>query len=610
MENSSPLRSGQPDKRTRHKQHSESKRIVLVAAALLFGITGGLHGASPDPLLKLVGQDVGLCFEVQDLHQRLHDFESSDVLARLSQVPAYQQWRDSNRFRQLKAAAAYIETLAQSPFQQIVEDLFGESVVLALYPTAEREPAVVLMTRTAGVEELETALAAWNQIDQHETTTLRHAGQTYYRAAKPNQSGKPSQSQYYWKRDRIFCLSNREDAIRRVVDRDNTAPDQDDTSSLFNSSLYRSSRDALPPDSVVAVYLNPRPWDQKMSPSPTNRTFLDFWQKCRSIVFGVQWKHGLVMRAAVQFAAGRDSSDDSVRVAPNAQNDLLKRVPPQAVVVMRGVSRPRVETIERLIQLLPEKGQREWQKVRRVIRGLLMNVDLFDEVLPRLEGNWVAFLEPRTPTGNTPDFLDGLVAVPLPAVPERSMDEGRQQADVREAIDNALTTSLNVFAVTRNESNTGPLAFVRSQHDQNVRVRWVENLGPYRPSFAFTQNHLVLATQPRLVAQFATANSEAILPAHEKVQSLTSEFFPDADQMMCIDLPKACDALDAIREPLINQFSGGSQEKRKTVSQRLKTTTDLLRVFDAALLGLELRSDSFRLTLGIVGNALPPAHSE
>ena len=103
--------------------------------------------AKKNSAISLVGNDVGLCVQFNNLNRHLDNFEQSATYRRLASTTVFKAWQKSADHKILQSAISQIEKITGKPLGKRAKDLFGKSVILAVYPQAEKEPAGVLLQR-------------------------------------------------------------------------------------------------------------------------------------------------------------------------------------------------------------------------------------------------------------------------------------------------------------------------------------------------------------------------------------------------------------------------------------------------------------------------------
>jgi hypothetical protein len=566
-----------------------------------------------DRLVRLVGRDAGLCVEIPHLDETLSAFEHGEFFKRFERSHLYAKWKASSDYDRIEKMAAGIENFSGKPLRQFLRDIFGTGVVVAVYSEPGPGTAAVLMTEAASAEVLKSEIEAWNRSVAHRTEPVDFSGHTYFRRTCEEKvaQGPQRKTVYYCVLDKTFLLSDHEDLIRRSLTR---ASSKEPDGSLFDVPAYRDARQSLSPSYSARAYVNPRIWEglfaqahrpgDEVHRSALAVTFLDFWRRCDWLAVGLQTDRGIVVEATARYATtGLSDRWKSLIGSLSGSADFLSLVPSDALCVLAG----RQAFGDLLRQSIPHSPSgagtegRSWDSFRQVSRGLLLGLDLFDDVLPAFRENWGAYLAPRR--GAKPHELpvEGVAAIELPPLPSTpSVD--RKQPAVRDAIDNGLNMGLNFIAAYFNMSSTGNPAVVRTEpaDAKNPRLRWIESIGAYQPACALTSRFLVFATTPGAIRTFVAAESAAAGKGlqHPVFARLAKRYFPKENQILFVDAAGISAFVREHGQQLIQQAvrcrSLDPSETEKTVRGLL----DVAALFDAVFAAGRLENGSIRIVAG------------
>jgi hypothetical protein len=309
--------------------------------------------------------------------------------------------------------------------------------------------------------------------------------------------------------------------------------------------------------------------------------------------------------------------------------ELMRLAPPDAFVVL--ACRQPFGTFLRhlLIGQAKEQPSADWESFRQVSRGVLLGLDLIDDVLPSFRENIGGYLVPRS--GAKPEELpfDGLLAAELPSheasVNSIPNETGRKEhaprdnglahgrPTVRDAVDNGLNMTLNAAAAYFNMRSNGTPAVVRTdgKPENGTHLRWLEGLGPYRPAYGMTPRYLVLSTSPQAVETFAKRESEEqARPAGQAangngpagIAELAARYFPKENQILYIDTAAIRRFLDVHGKQLIEHAVRVGSIPTAHAEKALAKFMDVTGLFDAVFVAARLGDGSARLVIGGVVN--------
>ena len=522
-----------------------------------------------------------------------------------------------------------IENFTGKNFRQFFRETFGTAVVVAVYPEQGQRMSAIMLTETVSREALDAVIDGWNRAESQQTVAIPFAGRTYYKrtcAAKPDHD---AMTLYYCKLDRTLMLSDHEEWVRRSL---TLARETGSHDSLLDLPAYQQARQSLQPGSAVRAYVNPRGWDNVLGfssesstpgaarsehkpqgESVVSRAIAAAWRRCEWLALGLQVDRGVVVEAVAHYSTnGLSPSSRQFVDSMAGPADFLRYVPSDAMVVLAGR-----QAFGKLIRhSLPidtkDRDSRAWDSFRQVSRGLLLGLDLFDDVLPAFRENWGAYLAPRrdTPPNELP--IDGLIAAQLPEAPpisEPTASAGHRPPSFRDAIDNGLNTGFNFIAAYFNMSATGKPAVVRTESSRGLRIRWIDSLGPYQPAFGLTSGFLVFATSPHAVRSFAAVEAQAaaktgITHRPPAIDRLAKRYFPTENEVLFIDTAAIRRFLREHGPQLVQHCVHMRSLASEDAEKSLREFLDVTGLFDAVFAAGRSGDGSARLVLGgVVGAA-------
>jgi hypothetical protein len=576
------------------------KRLIFLSLALLIGFsprgTGSAVRADELPrgeLLHLVGADAGLCVEVTDLGRRVPQLVHSELFDRLEKFPVYRDWKQSTEFQKLSEIRKVVENQTGQPITQFAMNLFGQSVVFAVYPREIGEPAGVLLLRAPNQEALDKALAAWNSAERVKVEAVPFSKSLYQRRTESKGNNEQGRPQFYFTEGPIFALSDEESVIRDIVKR---SLGEMELPSLSASENYRTAISSLPADSWATLYFDPRPWrtgwEFDEGKSKAEKIVAGLWKRCHAVAAGLRTDQGL----AVDFVLHYDPADLPERWQRLVERtsgfpEFLNQVPARALVVFAG--KQDLTGLDRIIAAeLNEQARLQWQNARQIGRGFLLGLDLFEDVLPQFEPNWGVYVVPREPLDQEALPIEGLLAIGLPPGPQDN-----NPINVRKALENALSTGFNLLAAMQNSNSPPGPAVVKSEERAGSRVHWVETIGPYRPAYSLSNEYLIFASSPALIEEFLSAEEPKLTAS--RVYRLWSQRQEAAEgQVLFISWQSIREFLLKNETFLLEQAVASHALPRDEAEKRFKRLRDALKVLDAVYLSVQILPDRIRITAG------------
>ncbi|MBC7816772.1 MAG: hypothetical protein IAG10_07785 [Planctomycetaceae bacterium] len=572
---------------------------MLVAWPLLSGLCLARAFADDPELISLVGEEVGLYVEIRDLRSHLRDVPSTEWFRRLREMPFVKRWQQGPEFAKWQVGQATLTVVIGQPLDQFVSELFGESVVLAISPSKEGPPGGVLLSRAAKDDTWDRVLALWDQLEAHEVQTKSAFGRSFQRRQKKTNGQTSGPDLFTAKIGRILAISEREELIRDVLARFASNPNEGRAKSLDQSPEYQHAMAALPDQCAVRVFVDPRRWEDELrKDSGSAEWLLPLWRRLEWLSAGIELRDGIIGHAVVH----HETTDlpavwQKFVEASATPSDLATRLPADAVLA--GEARIAPELLNWLRTLDDsEKARTDWQTFGKITRGLLGR-DLFDDVLPHARPSLGGAVVPKKPVEERSAPVDGLLAWQLDLSRGPAGTDG--QPELRESLDSALLTLLNFAAVAHNSRNPDSPATLRVQHREALTIKWLDSLPPYRPAFGLGSEHVLLATDPRLISAFhARSAGDPSLQSEPLFTAVHSRHMAEHSHWLFLNSRTAREFLSEQHEPLSRQVAHWRKLAPPSVAAQLDRVREFLTPFDAAFLAAKVTPGEVRFTAGAV----------
>lgn len=581
----------------------------MLLACVTFATAAAYAEDATQQLLSLVGDDVGVCIEIPRLEEHLTVVKSSEFPKRLKASALHKAWLESAESQKLRKSRESIEKHTGKSIEQLACDIFGNTVVIAVYSGGENGAAAVLLTEADSVEVLDATLVAWNQSEPQETVSREHAGKTYYSRMRIPSDDKQTKPIYYTKLNTLFAISDDEGLIRRVLDREAVRTSAETlTGGLLQSATYQRARQSLSGKNPFALaYLNPRAWDN-LFPSPETGSRGDqfvgrIWRRLESLAISLDLEQGIVLEAGVHY--------DDQNAAPRwtqavermqGQPEFLRHVPENAVALFAG--RHDLSGLVNIIarEASAEMEQHQWEAFRQVSRGLLLGLDLFDDVLPGMKPNWGGYAVPRASSSHDADDaipLDGLVSLEFASILAKSENvKPENKTSLRDALDNGLNTGLNLAAAFFNSGSSKTPAVVRTKESHGAIIRWIDGLSGYRPAVTLTADHLAFASSPELATKFVDTANTGASPPHKGLNRCREAYFPDDNQIVYIDVAALRKLMEEYRTRLVKSAAEANALSTTDCEERLTRLLDVSSLVDSAFLAGHINGTRLHLVFG------------
>lgn len=555
--------------------------------------------AEEPELTSLVGENVGLCVEIRDLRSHLRDVPNAEWFRRLRELSLVKQWQQGPEFARWQLGQASLSALLGQPLDQFVSELFGESVLLVVSPSSTGPPMGMLLARAAKDDTWDRVLALWDLLEAHEVQTKSAFGRSFQVRRKKTNGQTTGADLFTVKLGRTLAISEREELILEVITRSASAANENRVKPLDQSLTYRRAMSSLPESSAVRVFVDPRRWDEELAKDSHSAAWLmPLWQKLEWLSAGLEVRDGLVFHSVVHHdTTNLPAIWQRFVEASESPSDLAARLPADAILA--GEARIAPDLCRWLQTLDPsEKSQRDWLTFGKVTRGLLGR-DLFDEVLPHARPSLGGAIVPKTPVEEHSAPVDGLLAWQFD-LSHRQPNTG-DQPNLRESLDGALLTLLNFAAVARNSRNPDSPATLKIQHHESLTIKWLDTLPPYPPAYGIAAEHLLLATDPRLISAFHDRSAgDSALSSEPLFASVRSRHFSDRSHWLFVNSRAAREFLNKQHEPLSRQVAHWRKLATPSVTPQLDRVRELLTPFDAAFFAAKVAPGEVRFTAGMV----------
>jgi len=497
-------------------------RLVVAWALITSGATA-LAAEATDSLAALVGQDAAVFVDVRGLDRRWEELKDSKV-GRRWQSSGLHRWFWSvqiDPIQKWQALDAHVSAATGASFSEQLRALFGEEVGLALYLPPQGEPQGVLIAKASSSAAVDRVLQSWEKLEPPLRNERRMTARgSYFRRVFRREGSE--RSLFYARHEQMFVLSDHEHLVRDCVERGLDQPSRTDQPTLATSPEFRDLRARFPEDAWAVAFLNPRQWDRVLErdadkSAPSQRVFAA-WKTFRSVGAAVSTTDGVRAELIVRLDEGRTGSQWRAFAAAAPAPPMLAEAPSRAVAVIGA--RMRCDwLIARWQELLSPQDREGLDKGRRVLRGLLLDRDAFDQVAPQVFEDWGIAIEAHGKPGSEARWWDAwdVTATAFSISPE-----------VRESLDNALTFGLNALATDRNgKTDSSPPWYLEKTGSRRV----LHGLPNIQPAYQWIAQRFVAASRAELLDRAMDSGNPAI-------KTTAARHFSDARLFAWLDLQR------------------------------------------------------------------------
>jgi hypothetical protein len=565
--------------------------FVLASAALLLRSTAAVAQGpvAGDDLLRLVPKQTAFCLVVNDLRGYADKIAQAPWYKALSGLP----WSTALAVAPELAAVGKFEDHLQkhlgTDWRQLRDDILGDRVVFAFLhgpPNKMREERGLFLLRARNARALADVIDRLNQ-SQKKKGELTELEILVHNDAKFVRRVERGGSHYYYLKDRLLAVSEKEDLIRGVIDRE--AEGSPDNKPTIARQLQRAGADRA----LAALWVNPRAFDAeilgkaKVAKGPEAKgleALLAFWKATDAIIVSFTLEKNLELALTVQ-ARPDDLPPAAQRLftRPAKPSELWSRFPPNALFTIAG-QLDAADLSESINQLtLPDQRKAGTEFLQGLV-GAILGVDVERELLPNLGPDWGVCMAPPAEKTDIPQVLVALAVRP-----------GNGESPVDQALARALQTLASLGVLGYNRDHPEDPIRVQKLKQGNVEVKYfaTEKLFPpgFRPALALKEGYLVVASSPDAIEQFRTRKDG--LPGGEA-------------PILRLSLTELAKYLKQRRELAVTFVSEQSRAPEATAQQWVDATLSGLELFDS--LTLTHRTEPGQLTWALRLSAAPKTH--
>ncbi len=476
----------------------------IVAGLLLCFLSwsGSAAASGPAPtreeVLRLVPPDLGLCLVLGNLPDHVDKCLQTRWFKELQESPLGKALAASPEAAQLRKMQDDLPRLLGLDWARLRDDIFGDVIVLAHRagpPERPDDEEGLLLLRARKAEVLAQLVDRWNKGQKKagellELTELTHQGARYFRR------GERQKKNYYWLHGPLLVFANKEEMIRKVIDRQATASQEP-------CLLGKQLRQAGVEQALAALWINPRAVEPELrhkakssrEPEATALgALLRYWQALDAVVLGLTAEEVVEVRLTL-LARSSDLPAPAQRLlrAAAQPSELWQRFPPQAMVRLVG----RIDAVA-LAEVIGEFSpapvrQQVTDTVQRAL-GAALGLDLAKELLPQLGPDWGLCVAPAPDPRDFPHLLAALAVRP-----------GNAAAPVDQTLVRAIQFLAGLVLFDYNRKNPNPIRLKTLKQD-NVEIKYLEGDKVFppgcQPALALKEGCLVLASSPEAIRRF------------------------------------------------------------------------------------------------------------
>ncbi len=565
---------------------------LLGLLLVLFASTAKTMAVETLSTLDLVTDDAAFCLEIPSLDETWGRLESGPMMNRLQSFPPYQRFLVSHGFQQWQAVEEHVTKQTGSKLSAQLLDLFGKSLVLAIYVPPTGNPRGILIGEAIDAAAIQMAIATWNKLEPTEViSTKSHHGRRYSQRKK---HATAAESLFIATSDRWFAVSDHETLIQDVIDRfaslTSDTPRSSVNDTLRQSPLFAQNRQRLKADSVAYVHVNARPWDHGLEESSRGTNdpidMAAIWKHVTVVSACLRIDRGIVCDAVVELDTARLPHGWSQFVATaSSKPSWIRRVPAEALLAIEGRAEL-APLIRHMLNQVPSNDRAELAKNRRIAQSIFGGQDVLDSILPTLAREFGGFVTTRTDDRTNKVTLDGALGFTLDSLGDAGM-----LLD----LDHGLDSGLSLLAAYLSAEGKNVVT-IRREQNESTRLRSMSETAPFPVGYGFKGTSLVVAGSRGRLRQTLDSLDEA--SSHPRLAEHSSRFFSGTNQLIWFDVARTREVLEQNGPDLDQLFAHGSADETSNLVKRFEQFRQHLGLVDALFVAGHIASDHVRVVFG------------
>ncbi|MBX3411429.1 MAG: hypothetical protein KF708_01835 [Pirellulales bacterium] len=589
------------------------------ALILLFVALGGRAARAADDapsLARLVPADAGLYIEFDDLVSHASDFFEGEFHKRLIELPPLAKWRQENQI----PIGSIIEALSRQlgvSADEFKQKLLGRKAAVAVWPGAGAPAGGLFLLEAADQKLLERAMLALADAhrrvgDLKQEGELEHAGSKY--RVRTLDRGENNLSIYVATLGPIGVLTGSEAVMHQVLELH--AATEVNEKSLAGTRPFAVGSARWKENAAVKKFVNPRSFEEQMV-AELDRVADDA---------GVESEAPFLRQAIVEAWRASDYWVTSIEVGPRVAVDsffhldrqripaalqrvidslggeatFLRRVPNHAFFAFAG----RVNLGHLSSLFLAASDLENFEEVRDMAQGLLLGLDLFDDVLTSLGPDMGAYLASReSDAADGERQLDLVLGV---EVQEREEGDDRPQAStaLKSGLRTVMTLGANFINQDRDEDEVQ--AEVRMVEIEGVKLTSLEGAGDRLPgslpgglmaTYGFVDRYLLFGSSIEAVSlSLHDRGTDSLAESPEIARVLGSTMSPPS-QVLFIRCDEFREFLESNRGFFASVVSMTRGLDRQTTQRSLDQLADVLKLAETIALAASFEENGLHISI-------------
>ncbi|MBX3452373.1 MAG: hypothetical protein KF777_22645 [Planctomycetaceae bacterium] len=378
-----------------------TSRIVL---AVVFGLSIRAATCEDRPLLDLLPLDTAAVIHLDSPGQAWSELRETPFWQRVEESTLYQTWQAGSIAQKWASVQDYSRKQTGRSVSEHFLAVAGEEAAFALFLPDGGDPQGVLLTRATDPRTVTAFLDDWNRLEGDARLEPAVEGRSYFRRVRSG-SNKPL---FVLRSGTILAISDQEGVISDLESRLLATT----TDSFARTPHEKRLRSAFAPQARLTLSINPSRWKALLRGNAGDENAGMEWLSSRVDALEAI---GVSLRAMGAKAGAAPSERTCLELElivrtseslASSHSTTVRRSWPATTVLAASGTLVVADWWPLIRRVSSEPEQAEWQKVRRVGRGILGGEDPVPSLL-----------------GDRPVLLEGLIF----ASPDRGLD-GRLSA--------------------------------------------------------------------------------------------------------------------------------------------------------------------------------------
>lgn len=562
----------------------------LVALGLLMAAGLAFAGASAtDDILRLLPADMSGCLIIQDLGKHADLLRGSETFRQFGEKPLVQNWKNSASFKGFENLTAFLPLYFGVSNEQLVHDVLGDSIVLALrLPTNGSSPVGVFACRAAKEEVLVKVLERLTtKGPNRQITPHTYRDVTFHERHEFN-----GRQDYLLRIGSVAIMTDKQEVIEQIIDT------SIDGKSLIDAPLFREMRSSIGEGNFLELLIDTEPFKPLLNQAVEQasgpveyfaKIFRDVWLDLDWAALSLKITDHLELSLHASVDPKELDSTESKWLAVLSEASNYWKSVPGDVLFAAATQLDATLTCEQFLQL--SKVVPELATVVEAFDDLAVGFDATKDLLPALGPEFGTMI--RIGEAGTPE-----VFIELQLAQGDKM--GGAGLDIAKTMELVILRPIFVFYSIEHNHEFSDSSRVETTNVGDLRIHSLVHSTVLPdwliPSFSVSTDRIRFTSSPQLLTQKRSGNIALWIDSPE------AKRFRDA--LGIEEVPKAYLSVNRLREFLVHnqgEIAGNIAEKTSVSSSnasgKINDLNSILELVDFAVLSTTTKGQVRRWTL-------------